>query len=122
MSIDPNHWAWQRDRPEHHAGAFRTYYDDYDEDYSDNDHLPRGPDASPRICKLCQPVLEYDSASPDSTTWYLSSSSESSPDLTNSQRNRSLRLVRSYKKFNMSGGFDVLWSHTLTENPSLYNN
>ena len=75
MTIESDHWAWRRERPEYHGGAVRTYMKDEEEDA-----LPRGPDATPRICSHCAIFVEYDSVSPSSTSWYLSSSSESSPD------------------------------------------
>ena len=100
MNIEPDHWAWQRNRPDHHGGATRAYMQDLEDDA-----LPRGPNASPKSCQLCGPAaVEYDSASPDSTTWYLSSSTESSPDLLNGNSiNKSLRIVTSDNRFNMTG-------------------
>ena len=75
MAIDPSHWVWQRERPEHHAGALRQYMRGPDEDA-----YPRGPDGSPRYCDKCEEMVQYDSASPDADTWYLSSCSDSSPE------------------------------------------
>ncbi|XP_070777019.1 speedy protein A [Enoplosus armatus] len=47
MAIVPSHFAWKRERSEHHSGAQRQY--------SDRDHtrIPRGPSASPFSCALC---------------------------------------------------------------------
>ncbi|XP_074641177.1 speedy protein 1-B-like [Tubulanus polymorphus] len=77
MAIEPDHNAWKRERPEHHGGAYREYTRGPDIDF-----YPRGPNRSPHACKLCDDMLEYDSASPGSEcTWFVSSgaSSESSP-------------------------------------------
>ena len=105
MTIESDHWAWKRDRLEHHAGALRAYLKDDDED-----GLPRGPDATPRLCPQCAVFVEYDSASPTSTSWYLSSSSESSPDgafIGGAGRVRSMRCVpgstTSPARFDMEG-------------------
>ena len=75
MAIDAGHWCWQRQRPDHHTGAIRAYMRD-----PDDDGYPRGPNSTPWLCKQCSHNSEYDSASPGSISWYLSSESESSPD------------------------------------------
>ncbi len=97
MAIDSRHWAWQRERPQYHGGAVRSYAKD-----PDDDGFPRGPDATPRMCVTCKESLEYDSLSPGSTSWYLSSSAESSPDLNHNFPVKSLRLVNN-SRFDMKG-------------------
>lgn len=68
MKIEPFNLAWKRTRPIHHSGAIRSYMKD-----PDDDGYPRGPDASPRKCLDCDNDSQYDSASPASEAWYISS-------------------------------------------------
>ncbi|KAK3093709.1 hypothetical protein FSP39_019113, partial [Pinctada imbricata] len=68
MAFDATNPAWKRNRPIHHAGAIRNYARD-----PDDDGYPRGPNASPRRCGLCDKDSQYDSASPASDSWYISS-------------------------------------------------
>lgn len=75
MAIEPGHPIWKRTRQDHHGGAVRNYMKD-DED----DGYPRGPNASPRTCPDCDAGSGYDSASPESVSWYVSSG-DSSEDL-----------------------------------------
>lgn len=101
MSIQSDHWVWKRDRPDYHAGAVRSYTRE-----KDDDGHPRGPDVTPRLCVQCRASLEYDSVSPGSTSWYLSSSAESSPDITHydcHSRSHCLRLVPNSSRFDMKG-------------------
>lgn len=70
MAIDPENPAWSRVRPEHHGGAMRSHLKD-----SEDEPYPRGPDASPVYCLDCDADSQYDSASPASTDWYISSDS-----------------------------------------------
>lgn len=77
MAIEPDHALWKRERPAHHAGALRAYLRD-----PEDDGYPRGPDASPRPCQLCDARdSQYDSASPSpaSLSWCVSSP-DSTPD------------------------------------------
>lgn len=73
MAIDSSHPVWKRTRPIHHAGALRSYMRD-----PDDDGYPRGPHASPRHCEECNHDSQYDSASPASVSWFISSG-ENSP-------------------------------------------
>ena len=73
MAIEPDHAVWKRARPDHHAGAVRNYLKD-----PDDDGYPRGPNMSPRKCADCDTGSGYDSASPESVSWYVSSG-DSSP-------------------------------------------
>jgi len=85
MAIEPSNEVWRRERPLHHAGAIRAYSRD-----PDDDGLPRGPKASPRHCPDCDaPDSQYDSASPASIGWYISSR-ESSPSEDHSTQSSSL--------------------------------
>lgn len=69
MDIYPDHACWKRNRPAHHSGAIRSYVREAEGD----DGYPRGPNASPRPCALCEPCdSQYDSASPDREEWILS--------------------------------------------------
>ncbi|WAR18782.1 SPD1B-like protein, partial [Mya arenaria] len=68
MAIEPEHPVWTRLRPDHHAGAQRGYLKG-----DDDDGYPRGPGASPRACQDCDTDSVYDSASPLSVSWYISS-------------------------------------------------
>ncbi|XP_062620712.1 speedy protein 1-B-like [Saccostrea cucullata] len=69
MDIYPDHLCWKRSRPLHHSGAIRSYVRDSEED----DGYPRGPHASPRRCRACEPFdSQYDSASPDREEWIFS--------------------------------------------------
>lgn len=72
MAIEPDNPVWKRDRPEHHAGAVRAYTKD-----PDDDGYPRGPYGTPRYCADCDQDSQYDSASPASASWYISSDSDS---------------------------------------------
>ncbi|KAK7104430.1 hypothetical protein V1264_019150 [Littorina saxatilis] len=75
MAIEPDHSLWKRGRPQHHAGAIRTYMKD-----PGDDGYPRGPDLSPRFCQLCEgDDSQYDSASPSSVSWCVASA-DSTPD------------------------------------------
>lgn len=50
--MDPCHWAWQRQRLNHHGGAIREYTIDEDEIYE-----IRGPEQTPRgPCQRCAAV------------------------------------------------------------------
>lgn len=74
MAIQPDSILWKRERPVHHGGAVRNYMKD-----PEDDGFPRGPNASPRYCPNCDiPDSQYDSASPGSTSWFISSK-DSSP-------------------------------------------
>ncbi|KAL8589850.1 hypothetical protein ACOMHN_020853 [Nucella lapillus] len=78
MAIEPDHPLWKRERPQHHAGAIRSYMKD-----PDDDGYPRGPDASPRYCHLCDGQdSQYDSASPSSVTWFINSTASTPENLT----------------------------------------
>lgn len=78
MAIEPDHPLWKRERPIHHAGAIRNYMKDPEED-----GYPRGPDLSPRYCHQCDAHdSQYDSASPASVSWCISSG-ETSPEIDN---------------------------------------
>ncbi|ESO86814.1 hypothetical protein LOTGIDRAFT_66401, partial [Lottia gigantea] len=48
MALTPRNLYWNRERPVHHAGAIRNYMRE-----PDDDGYPRGPGASPRICRDC---------------------------------------------------------------------
>ncbi|KAH3854710.1 hypothetical protein DPMN_097259, partial [Dreissena polymorpha] len=74
MAIEPDHLMWSRGRPEHHAGAQRSYLK-----HEDEDGFPHGPSSSPRPCLECDTDSQYDSASPHSVSWYVSSG-QSTPD------------------------------------------
>lgn len=74
MAIEPEHPIWKRTRPEHHAGALRGYMKG-----PEDDGYPRGPNASPQLCPDCDTDSQYDSASPLSVSWYVSSG-HPSPD------------------------------------------
>ena len=63
---------------------------------------PKGPDASPRYCLLCEKTLQYDSASPGSTTWYLSSCSDSSPEVYGIYK-KTVHVVPGSSRFDMEG-------------------
>ncbi|KAK3596485.1 hypothetical protein CHS0354_007392 [Potamilus streckersoni] len=73
MAIEPGNPAWKRYRSEFHAGALRGYMKD-----PEDDGYPRGPNATPRKCPICDHDSQYDSASPESDSWYISSADESS--------------------------------------------
>ncbi|XP_067681980.1 speedy protein A-like [Haliotis asinina] len=74
MAIETSHIVWSRQRLAHHGGAMRSYMLDSEDNY------PRGPDATPRLCHLCDATdSQYDSASPSSYSWYISST-DSSPE------------------------------------------
>ncbi|KAI0211734.1 Speedy protein 1-B [Lamellibrachia satsuma] len=110
MAIDAGHWCWQRERLEHHTGAMRAYMRD-----PDDDGYPRGPDLTPWLCKQCSEYTEYDSASPGSISWYLSSGSESSQDDSYMMNFSFVPPVNS--RFNMEGlkqtlqAEDGIWAH-----------
>ena len=72
MAIDPDNPAWKRIRPQHHAGAIRSYARE-----PDDDGYPRGPGVTPRRCSMCDQDSQYDSASPGSDSWYISSNGSS---------------------------------------------
>lgn len=76
MAIDNSHPVWKRTRQIHHAGAMRCYMKD-----PDDDGYPRGPHASPKRCPDCDNDSQYDSASPDSASWYISSGENSSDEI-----------------------------------------
>ncbi|XP_025105869.1 speedy protein 1-B-like isoform X1 [Pomacea canaliculata] len=101
MAIEPDHPLWKRERPIHHAGASRSYMRD-----PEDDGYPRGPDLSPRYCHHCDSARDsqYDSASPASLSWYVSSGS-SSPEEETSPRNKVLvsRAPFSGCSFDMKG-------------------
>ena len=86
MAVQPDHWLWSRQRPEHHGGAMRTL-----EEEDDEDGYPRGPDASPRVCPQCD--LLCGSVSPGQASWYLSSSASSSPESEDKPLCKSTRVV-----------------------------
>ncbi len=101
MSLRPNHLVWQRERPLHHAGAIRTYLRDVEDDA-----YPCGPDGTPKHCATCaaaQDLEGYDSASPSGASWYISSSTESSPEFENVTAIKSTRIVGS--RFDLHGMF-----------------
>jgi len=69
MAMDAHHWAWQRQRPQHHVGAVRSYARDLD--FYDL----RGPNESPRgPCDQCATEAAAN------TSLYLSFSSSASDD------------------------------------------
>ncbi|KAL4237457.1 hypothetical protein ACF0H5_002174 [Mactra antiquata] len=74
MAIEPDNVLWKRNRPDVHGGALRSYMKS-----DDDDGYPRGPDGSPKKCPECDRDSQYDSASPFSISWYVSSGG-SSPD------------------------------------------
>ncbi|XP_021171596.2 speedy protein A isoform X1 [Fundulus heteroclitus] len=47
MAIVPSHFAWQRQRSDHHSGALRQY------NAQGAARFPRGPSASPVSCAVC---------------------------------------------------------------------
>lgn len=142
MDIEPDHWAWKRIRPDHHAGAIRNYArysqkirhrlhqftDIFSHELSDwtlelqcrstctvlarfhclfredKDALPRGPDMSPRQCDLCVSLVEYDSASPCGSDWFLSDTndSDSSEDL-GAPFVKNMRMKFNSSRFDMGG-------------------
>jgi len=75
MSMLPGHWAWQRQRAEHHCGAVRAYArDSVAAEYLDS---PRGPLESPRgPCSRCAALL----ANHNTSLYQTCSSSSSSSD------------------------------------------
>lgn len=105
MLLHPGHWAWKRERQEFHGGAIRVYMKD-----SEDDGLPRGPDATPKICARCSIGIEYDSA----FDWYLSSSSDSSYDERHPKDGRmhSVRLQGMPKQYGMKS--ETCLSHSFT--------
>ena len=101
MTLRPDHWIWGRERPMHHSGAVRMYTRD-----PDDDGYPRGPNGSPRVCEDCLSMQEYDSASPSGTSWYLSSSNESSPEFgVNVSGMKSTRIINS--RFDFKRKFEM---------------
>lgn len=62
MELCPSHPIWKRERKAHHGGAIRVYDDN-------DDFTPRGPDASPLYCYLCEDQSNYSSTF---TSGYLS--------------------------------------------------
>jgi len=100
MNLVPDHWAWTRERPVHHAGAIRSYIKD-----PEDDMYPRGPDCSPRHCDLCENMGVH--GNPGS--WYLSSSADSSPeaDRVIVAASNSVRVI-SNSRFNLEGLRDTL--------------
>ena len=73
------HWAWQRERAEHHVGAVRSYARDQDWELD----APRGPDESPRgPCSRCAAaVAAAAAAAADTTSLYQSCSSSTDDDV-----------------------------------------
>jgi len=63
----PGHWAWQRQRAQHHVGAVRDYARDDDFDMRGPNESPRGP------CDRC-------AAAAADTSLYQSCSSTSADD------------------------------------------
>jgi len=49
MMIDADHYIWQRERNEYHAGATRTYL----KSPAEKEPFPRGPGRSPIGCSVC---------------------------------------------------------------------
>ena len=47
--IDADHYIWQRERNEYHAGATRTYL----KSPAEKEPFPRGPGRSPIGCSVC---------------------------------------------------------------------
>ena len=93
MGIEPDHYIWKRNRPEHHAGAIRAYMHD-----PDDDGYPRGPYATPRTCFECDIAdSQYDSASPASVSWYVSSDETSPSD------SKHTSVGSSFSRFDMKG-------------------
>jgi len=71
MSMLPGHWAWRRQRADHHVGAVRAYA------RLDDDLDVRGPNESPRgPCDRCAAAA----ACHDTTCSYESLSSTSADD------------------------------------------
>ncbi|XP_056405630.1 speedy protein 1-B-like isoform X2 [Hyla sarda] len=52
MAQDPEHWAWKRERQEHHGWAIRWYRRDPGE------NIPRGPWWIPPACSVCNTDLQ----------------------------------------------------------------
>ena len=82
--MEPSHWAWQRQRPAHHAGAIRSYGHD-----TENFEI-RGPHRTPRApCDQCVATIFDHTYGDDSQntgiSWYLSSSSSSSSSPSSSE-------------------------------------
>lgn len=93
MAIEPNNTLWKRERQTHHGGAIRHYMKD-----PEDDGFPRGPNASPNYCAECDASdSQYNSASPASTSWYISSR-DSSPVNGGTQK-----TTESGSHFHMSG-------------------
>lgn len=107
MSIRPDHWIWKRTRKEHHSGAHRSYKQGLESDSDDG--FPRGPGVTPKTCNVCdEHSIGYESASPDKISWFLSSSSESSPEDILDSCNRSMRcnfMTSSHTRFDMKGNY-----------------
>jgi len=95
MAIEPENPVWTRVRPEHHAGAQRSYLKD-----DDDEGFPRGPNSSPRRCLDCDNDSVYDSASPLSVSWYVSSG-QSSPE------NDGLEMLVKRESTLQSSAFDM---------------
>jgi len=110
MSMEPSHWAWQRQRPPHHVGAIRSYDRD-----ADNFDI-RGPHQSPRApCDQCAAAI-FDRTTVGGSqntdiSWYLSSSSSSSEEeiltVVNSKGQLNVLQRTNNRRFYVSGKFSA---------------
>ena len=64
MRIQPGHWAWLRERPEHHGGAIRAYKRD-----PEDDGYPRGPYGTPYRCSVCDSMVDSSQSSGSEPFW-----------------------------------------------------